>query len=66
MEKMLKKILKNALNSEELINCRHKHSLESGYLTGLVVELAHKFPEVAEVLEKRLQFQEEKKGRDQV
>jgi len=65
MEKILNNILGNALNNDELMNCRNKHSLECGYLKGLVIDLAWKFPEVAEALEKRLQFQEEKKGRDQ-
>jgi len=60
MEKTLNKILENALNNDELIKGRDKHTWECGYLKGLVIGLAEKFPEVAETLEKRLEFQEEK------
>ena len=65
MEKILNNILGNALNNDELIKGRDKHTWECGYLKGLVIGLAEKFPEVAETLEKRLEFQEEKKERDQ-
>jgi hypothetical protein len=65
MEKTLNKILENALNNDELIKGRDKHTWECGYLKGLVIGLALKFPEVAETLEKRFEFQEEKKERDQ-
>ena len=60
MEKTLNKILENALNNDELIKGRDKHTWECGYLKGLVIGLAEKFREVAESLEKRLKFQEEK------
>ena len=66
MEETLNKILENALNNDELIKGRDKHTWECGYLKGLVIGLAEKFPEVAETLEKRLQFQEEKKERELV
>ena len=60
MEKTLNKILENALNNDEPIKGRDKYTWECGYLKGLVIGLAEKFPEVAESLEKRLKFQEEK------
>ena len=64
LREQLNKILENALNNDELtkglVQPRDKHTWECGYLTGLVIGLAEKFPEVAETLEKRLEFQEEK------